>query len=317
MYTKILGTGSYIPEEIRTNHDLVKMVETSDEWITTRTGIKERRIAAAHETVVTMAHLACRLAIEMAGVDQEKIGLIIVATTSAENAFPSAATELQALLGIKDTIAFDVAAACSGFLYALNIADQYIKNGAVDYALVVGSDVLSRGLNPADRSTIIIFGDGAGAAMLGKSAQPGVLSTHMHADGRHGNLLKLPYVDRRTPDNPDYLVMKGNEVFKIAVRELANLVDETLLANHLDKSELDWLVPHQANLRIIKATARKLGMSMDKVIVTLDKQGNTSAASVPCALDQGIRDGRIKRGQLVLLEAFGGGFVWGSALLCF
>lgn len=317
MYTKILGTGSYIPEEIRTNHDLVKMVETSDEWITTRTGIKERRIAAAHETVVTMAHLACRLAIEMAGVDQEKIGLIIVATTSAENAFPSAATELQALLGIKDTIAFDVAAACSGFLYALNIADQYIKNGAVDYALVVGSDVLSRGLNPADRSTIIIFGDGAGAAMLGKSAQPGILSTHMHADGRHGNLLKLPYVDRRTPDNPDYLVMKGNEVFKIAVRELANLVDETLLANHLDKSELDWLVPHQANLRIIKATARKLGMSMDKVIVTLDKQGNTSAASVPCALDQGIRDGRIKRGQLVLLEAFGGGFVWGSALLCF
>lgn len=317
MYTKILGTGSYSPEEIRTNHDLVKMVDTSDQWITTRTGIKERRIAAAHETVATMAHLACTLAIEMAGIDQESIGLIIVATTSAENAFPSAATELQALLGIKDTIAFDVAAACSGFLYALNIADQYIKNGAVDYALVVGSDVLSRGLNPADRGTIIIFGDGAGAVLLGKSTQPGILSTHLHADGRYGNLLKLPYVDRRTLNNPDYLVMQGNEVFKIAVRELANLVDETLRANHLDKSELDWLVPHQANLRIIKATARKLGMSMDKVIVTLDKQGNTSAASVPCALDQGTRDGRIKRGQLVLLEAFGGGFVWGSALLRF
>lgn len=317
MYTKILGTGSYIPEEIRTNHDLVKMVETSDQWITTRTGIKERRIAAAHETVATMAYLACTLAIEMAGIDQENIGLIIVATTSAENAFPSAATELQALLGIKDTIAFDVAAACSGFLYALNIADQYIKNGAVDYALVVGSDILSRGLNPADRGTIIIFGDGAGAVVLGKSTQPGILSTHLHANGRYGNLLKLPYVDRRTLENPDYLVMQGNEVFKIAVRELANLVDETLLANHLDKSELDWLVPHQANLRIIKATARKLGMSMDKVIVTLDKQGNTSAASVPCALDQGIRDGRIKCGQLVLLEAFGGGFVWGSALLRF
>jgi len=317
MYTKILGTGSYIPEEIRTNHDLVKMVETSDQWITTRTGIKERRIAAAHETVATMAYLACTLAIEMAGIDQENIGLIIVATTSAENAFPSAATELQALLGINDTIAFDVAAACSGFLYALNIADQYIKNGAVDYALVVGSDILSRGLNPADRGTIIIFGDGAGAVVLGKSTQPGILSTHLHANGRYGNLLKLPYVDRRTLENPDYLVMQGNEVFKIAVRELANLVDETLLANHLDKSELDWLVPHQANLRIIKATARKLGMSMDKVIVTLDKQGNTSAASVPCALDQGIRDGRIKCGQLVLLEAFGGGFVWGSALLRF
>lgn len=317
MYTKILGTGSYLPEEIRSNADLEKMVDTSDDWITSRTGIKERRIAAAHETVASMAYLASVAAIEMAGINTDDIGLIIVATTSTQNAFPSAATELQSLLGIKDAISFDIAAACSGFLYALGIADQYVKNGTVKHALVVGSDMLTRGLDPNDRGTIIIFGDGAGATVLGQSKTPGILSTHLHADGKYGELLKLPYVDRRTLDNPNYLVMQGNEVFKIAVRELANLVDETLKANNLDKSELDWLVPHQANLRIISATAKKLGMTMDNVIVTLDRQGNTSAASVPCALDQGIRDGRIKRGQLILLEAFGGGFVWGSALVRF
>lgn len=315
MYTKILGTGSYLPKAIRTNADLEKMVNTSDEWITTRTGIKERRIAGVEETVASMATLASRSALEMAGVQPNQIGLIIVATTSTQNAFPSSATELQQALGIADAIAFDVAAACSGFLYALSIADQYVKNGMVKKALVVGSDMLTRGLDPNDRSTLIIFGDGAGAVVLGQSAKEGILSTHLHADGRHGALLKLPYMDRRTPENPDYLTMQGNEVFKIAVRELANLVDETLQANKLPKSALDWLVPHQANLRIIYATAKKLNMSMDKVIVTLDHQGNTSAASVPCALDEGMRDGRIKPGQLILLEAFGGGFVWGSALL--
>lgn len=317
MYTKILGTGSYIPAAIRTNADLENLVDTNDEWIKTRTGIEERRIAAEHETVSSMAYLASSLAIDMAAIDKNRIDLIIVATTSAKHAFPSAATELQALLGINDVIAFDIAAACSGFLYAMSIADQYIKMGVVKCALVVGSDTLTRGLDPRDRGTLIIFGDGAGATVLGQSIEPGILSTHLHADGKYGDLLKLPYVDRRALENPDYLTMQGNEVFKIAVRELANLVDETLAANNIEKSALDWLVPHQANLRIIKATAKKLNMSMDKVIVTLDKQGNTSAASVPCALDQGIRDGRIKRGQLLLLEAFGGGFVWGSALIRF
>lgn len=315
MYTKILGTGSYLPEAIRSNVDLEKMVDTSDEWITTRTGIKERRVAAPEETVASMATLASRPALEIAGVIPEEIGLIIVATTSAQYAFPSAATELQNALGITDAIAFDVAAACSGFLYALSIADQYVKNGMVKKALVVGSDVLTRSLNPDDRSTLVIFGDGAGAVVLGQSKEPGILSTHLHANGRYGELLKLPYMDRRKPENLDYLKMQGNEVFKIAVRELANLVDETLEANNLSKSAIDWLIPHQANLRIISATAKKLSMTMDKVIVTLDHQGNTSAASVPCALDGGIRDGRIKRGQLILLEAFGGGFVWGSALI--
>ncbi|WP_392566701.1 beta-ketoacyl-ACP synthase III [Utexia brackfieldae] len=317
MYTKILGTGSYLPAHIRSNADLEKMVDTSDEWILSRTGIQERRISSPEETVASMAHHAALPAIEMANIDKDKIGLIIVATTSNQNAFPSAATELQHQLGIKDAIAFDVAAACSGFVYALSIADQYVKNGMVESALVVGSDMLTRGLDPNDRGTVIIFGDGAGAVVLGRSAEPGIYSTHLHAAGQYGDLLKLPYVDRRTLNNPDYLTMQGNDVFKIAVKELANLVDETLSANNIDKSALDWLVPHQANLRIIGATAKKLGMDMSKVIVTLDKQGNTSAASVPCALDQGVRDGRIERGHLILLEAFGGGFTWGSALVRF
>lgn len=317
MYTKILGTGSYLPTQIRTNADLEKMVDTSDEWITTRTGIKERHIAGPDETVTSMAFSAAQAAIDMAAIDKNKIGLIIVATTSNANAFPSAAVELQHLLGIKDTIAFDVAAACSGFIYALSIADQYVKNGSVDYALVIGSDMLTRGLDPNDRGTIIIFGDGAGAVLVGASEEPGIISTHLHADGSYGELLKLPYCDRRDLSDPAYLTMQGNDVFKVAVRELANVVEETLTVNNIDKSELDWLVPHQANLRIISATAKKLGMELDKVIVTLDKQGNTSAASVPCALDQGVRDGRIKKGHLVLLEAFGGGFVWGAALVRF
>ncbi|QIQ20885.1 beta-ketoacyl-ACP synthase III [Zophobihabitans entericus] len=317
MYTKILGTGSYLPAQIRTNADLEKMVDTSDEWIVTRTGIQERRIAAPDECVVSMAFEASKPAIEMAGIDRDQIGLIVVGTASTQNAFPSAAVELQNLLGIKDAIAFDVSAACSGYVYALSVADQFIKNGTVKYALVVGSDVLSRTLDPEDRGTIILFGDGAGATVVGASEQPGVISTHLHADGSYSELLKLPYIDRQHLKDPSYLTMQGNDVFKVAVRELAHLVDETLEANNLDKSELDWLVPHQANLRIISATAKKLGMEMDKVIVTLDKQGNTSAASVPCALDQGVRDGRIQRGQLILLEAFGGGFVWGAALVRF
>lgn len=317
MYTKIMGTGSYLPEHVRTNAELEKMVDTSDEWIVTRTGIRERRIAAPNETVSTMGFEAAKRAMEMAGVSADEIGLIIVATTSATHAFPSAACQVQSMLGVKGCPAFDVGAACAGFTYALSIADQYVKSGAVKRALVIGSDVLARTCNPEDRGTIIIFGDGAGAVLLGASEEPGIISTHLHADGSYGELLTLPNADRVNPDSPIYLTMAGNEVFKVAVTELSRIVDETLEANNLQRSELDWLVPHQANLRIISATAKKLGMSMDNVVVTLDRHGNTSAASVPCALDEAVRDGRIQRGQLILLEAFGGGFTWGSALVRF
>ncbi|MGK9171674.1 ketoacyl-ACP synthase III [Yokenella regensburgei] len=317
MYTKIMGTGSYLPEQVRTNADLEKMVDTSDEWIVTRTGIRERRIAAPDETVSTMGFEAAKRAMEMAGVTAEEIGLIIVATTSATHAFPSAACQVQSMLGVKGCPAFDVAAACAGFTYALSIADQYVKSGAVKHALVIGSDVLARTCDPDDRGTIIIFGDGAGAVVLGASEEAGIISTHLHADGSYGELLTLPNADRVNADSPIFLTMAGNEVFKVAVTELSRIVDETLDANNLQRSELDWLVPHQANLRIISATAKKLGMSMDNVVVTLDRHGNTSAASVPCALDEAVRDGRIQRGQLILLEAFGGGFTWGSALVRF
>ncbi|MEN0581464.1 3-oxoacyl-[acyl-carrier-protein] synthase III [Phytobacter palmae] len=317
MYTKIIGTGSYLPEHVRTNADLEKMVDTSDEWIVTRTGIRERRIAAPDETVSTMGFEAAKRALEMAGISADEIGLIIVATTSATHAFPSAACQVQNMLGVKGCPAFDVAAACAGFTYALSIADQYVKSGAVKNALVIGSDVLARTCDPEDRGTIIIFGDGAGAVVLGASEEPGIISTHLHADGRYGELLTLPNADRVHPENPIFLTMAGNEVFKVAVTELSRIVDETLEANNLQRSELNWLVPHQANLRIISATAKKLGMSLDNVVVTLDRHGNTSAASVPCALDEAVRDGRIQRGQLILLEAFGGGFTWGSALVRF
>ncbi|MGK3140971.1 beta-ketoacyl-ACP synthase III [Pantoea sp. C2G6] len=317
MYTKIIGTGSYLPSQVRTNADLEKMVETSDEWIVTRTGIRERRIAAPDETVATMGFSAAQRALEMAGVEANDVGLIIVATTSSSHAFPSSACMIQQMLEIKDCAAFDLAAACAGFTYALSVADQYIKNGAVKHALVIGADVLARALDPEDRGTIILFGDGAGAVVLGQSEEQGIISTHLHADGRYGQLLTLPYQDRAHQDQPAYVTMAGNEVFKVAVTELAHIVDETLQANNLDREMLDWLVPHQANLRIISATAKKLGMTMDKVVVTLDRHGNTSAASVPSALDEAVRDGRIKPGHLILLEAFGGGFTWGSALVRF
>lgn len=317
MFTKIIGTGSYLPSQVRSNADLEKMVETSDEWIVTRTGIRERRIAAPDETVASMGFAAAQRALEMAGVEASEIGLIIVATTSSSHAFPSSACMIQQMLGINDCAAFDLAAACAGFTYALSVADQYIKNGAVKHALVIGSDVLARTLDPNDRGTIILFGDGAGAVVLGASEEQGIISTHLHADGRYGQLLTLPYQNRAQQDEPAYLTMAGNEVFKVAVTELAHIVDETLQTNNLDREMLDWLVPHQANLRIISATAKKLGMGMDKVVVTLDRHGNTSAASVPSALDEAVRDGRIKPGQLILLEAFGGGFTWGSALVRF
>lgn len=317
MYSKILSTGSYLPSKIRSNADLEKMVDTSDEWISERTGIKERRIANSDETVATMGFEAAKKSLEMADLEANEIDLIIVATTSSAQAFPSSACQIQKMLGIKDAIAFDVAAACSGFVYALAVADQFIRTGKVNKALVVGADLFSRALNPEDRSTIILFGDGAGAVILEASEQEGIISTHLHATGENAEVLTLDNQARGVNADSAYLEMQGNATFKVAVRELANVVEETLQANKLEKKAIDWLVPHQANLRIIAATARKLDMDMSQVVVTLDKHGNTSAGSIPSALDEAVRDGRIKRGQLLLLEAFGGGLTWGSALIRF
>ncbi|MCJ2375453.1 ketoacyl-ACP synthase III [Vibrio sp. ZSDZ34] len=316
MYSKILGTGSYLPSQVRTNADLEKMVDTNDEWIVSRTGIKERRISAEDESVADMAYHASVNAIEMAGIDKHDIDMIIVATTSSSHAFPSSACQVQAQLDIPGCPAFDIAAACTGFVYALSIADQHIRSGMCKNVLVIGSDALSKTVEEIDRSTIILFGDAAGAVVIGASEEPGIISTHTYADGRFGDLLSLE-MPVRGGELEKWLHMSGNEVFKVAVTQLSKLVKDTLSANQMDKSELDWLVPHQANYRIISATAKKLGMSMDQVVVTLDRHGNTSAATVPTALDEAVRDGRIKRGQLLLLEAFGGGFTWGSALVRF
>jgi 3-oxoacyl-[acyl-carrier-protein] synthase-3 len=316
MYSKILGTGSYLPSQIRTNADLEKMVDTTDEWIVTRTGIKERRIAAEDETVADMGYEASLKAIEMAGIDKNDIDLIIVATTSSSHAFPSSACQVQAKLGIQGCPAFDMAAACTGFVYALSVADQHIRSGMCKNVLVIGSDCLSKTVEEIDRSTIILFGDAAGAVVLGASEEPGIISTHLYADGRFGDLLSLE-MPVRGGELDKWLNMSGNEVFKVAVTQLSKLVKDTLAANGMSKDDLDWLVPHQANYRIIAATAKKLGMSMDQVVLTLDRHGNTSAATVPTALDEAVRDGRIKRGQNLLLEAFGGGFTWGSALVRF
>lgn len=319
MYSKILGTGSYLPTQVRSNADLETMVDTTDEWITARTGISERRISDASESVVTMAHQAALNALEMSGLTANDLDMIVFGTTSGVNAFPAAACELQDLLGIEAPIpAFDVAAACSGFIFSMSVADQYIKSGNAKNILVIGADVLSRLCHPEDRSTIILFGDGAGAAILGASEEQGILSTHIRSAGKHGDLLKARSVPRQaSEDDPlnGFIEMKGNEVFKFAVTQLSNVVSETLAANNLEKSDIDWLVPHQANFRIIKATAKKLAMPLDQVVLTLAKHGNTSAASVPIALDEAVRDGRIQRGQMLLLEAFGAGFSWGSALV--
>lgn len=319
MHTKILGTGSYLPEQVRSNADLEQMVETTDQWIVERTGISERRIAASDETVSTMGYQAALKALEMAGIEASELDMIVCGTTSASNAFPAAACEIQALLGVHTIPAFDIAAACSGFVYALSIADQYVKTGAAKKVLVIGADVLSRLCEPDDRSTIILFGDGAGAAVIGTSDVPGILSTHIYADGRQGDLLKCSFPPRagESSEAVGYMTMKGNDVFKVAVTQLSHVVTETLRLNNIEKSDIDWLVPHQANFRIIRATAKKLNMSLDKVVLTLAKHGNTSAASVPIALDEAVRDGRIERGQLLLLEAFGAGFAWGSALVRF
>ena len=316
MNSRILSTGSYLPSYIRTNAELEKMVDTSDEWIVTRSGIRERRIAAEDETVVTMGFEAAKNAIEAAQINPQDIELIIVATTSNSHAYPSAACQVQGLLNIDDAISFDLAAACTGFVYALSVADQFIRAGKVKKALVIGSDLNSRKLDETDRSTVVLFGDGAGAVILEASEQEGIISTHLHASADKNNALVLAQPERGV-EKSGYIEMQGNETFKLAVRELSNVVEETLLANNLDKKDLDWLVSHQANLRIITATAKKLEMDMSQVVVTLDKYANNSAATVPVALDEAVRDGRIQRGQLLLLEAFGGGWTWGSALVRF
>lgn len=317
MYSRIIGTGSYFPSQVRTNADLETMVETTDEWIIERTGIKERRIIGDNETVATMGAQAALKAIEAAGIEKNSIDMIVMATTSAARALPSAACEVQRELDIPGIPAFDVAAACAGFCYALSIADQYVKSGMAKRVLVIGADCLSRLMSPEDRSMVILFGDAAGAVILEASEEPGILSTHIHADGKHSELL---YVDNpirgvEASVHSSWGAMKGNEVFKVAVTRLSEVVEQTLAANNMDKSQIDWLVPHQANLRIISAVARKLDMSMDQVVINLDRYGNTSAATVPTALDEAVRDGRIQRGQTILLEAFGSGFAWASALI--
>ncbi len=320
-YSRITGTGGYLPDKVMTNADLEKIVETSDEWIVSRTGIRERHIASEGETTCDLAEQAALRAISAAGIDKSAIDLIIVSTTTADRIFPSTACLLQERLGIRGCPAFDVQAVCTGFIYAISIADKFIRTGSSRCALVIGAETLSRILDWTDRSTCVLFGDGAGAVVLQCSDEPGVISSHIHADGHYKELLTVPAGISQGYDklrnNQAFVQMRGNDVFKVAVNTLGRIVDETLEANGLQKSDIHWLVPHQANIRIISATARKLGMSMEQVVVTVDRHGNTSAASIPLAFDEAVRDGRIRRGEVVLMEAFGGGFTWGSVLLKF
>ncbi|GKT11190.1 MAG: 3-oxoacyl-[acyl-carrier-protein] synthase III [Thiomicrorhabdus sp.] len=319
IYSRIIGTGGYLPEKILTNADLEKMVDTNDEWIRERTGIQQRHIAAEGQTTCDLAEQASLKAIEAAGIDARNIDLIIVATTTPDKIFPSTACLLQSRLGIQGCPAFDIQAVCSGFVYGLSVADQFIKTGMSKRALVVGAETLSRITDWTDRNTCVLFGDGAGAVILEASEQKGILSTHIHADGRYDELLHVPSGPSKLPQTDDIaertMQMKGNEVFKMAINTLSRIANETLEANGLQKEDIDWLVPHQANLRIINGTAKKLKLSPDQAVVTVHKHANTSSASVPMALDEAVRDGRIQRGQMLLLEAFGGGFTWGSALI--
>ncbi len=320
MNSKITGTGSYLPEKVLTNHDLEKMVDTSHDWIVERTGIEKRHIAAEDQTTCDLAEQAALKAMEMAGKTPEDIDLIVLATTTPDLIFPSTACLLQKKLGISGCAAFDIQAVCTGFVYALGVADKFIKSGSHKCALVIGAEKFSNIIDWTDRGTCILFADGAGAVVLEATEEDdGILSTHLHADGKYENLLNTTAGISKNKALMDsggaFVQMKGNEVFRMAVKTLGRIVDETLEYNNMEKSDIDWLVPHQANIRIIKATAKKLKMSMDHVVVTVNEHGNTSAASVPLALDVAVRDGRIKRGEIILLEAFGGGFTWGSALI--
>lgn len=314
-YSRITGTGSYLPAKVLTNADLQAKVDTSDEWIYTRTGIRERHIAADQETTSDLALAASLKAIEAAGIQPADIGLIIVATTTPDMVFPSTACILQNKLGISGMPAFDLQAVCSGFVYALATADQFMKSGQYKHALVVGAEIYSRILDWEDRGTCVLFGDGAGAVVLSRSETPGILTSHLHADGSHSGILSVPgsVCGGKVSGRP-LLQMEGNAVFKFAVRVLGEVAEEALAAAGLQKTDIDWLIPHQANIRIIQATAKKLGMSMEKVITTVERHANTSAASVPLALDEAVRDGRIRAGHRVMLEGVGGGFTWGAVL---
>lgn len=319
IYARIIGTGGFLPEKVLTNADLEKMVDTSDEWIVERTGIRKRHIAAKNETTCDLAEVAARRALDAAGLDAAALDLIIIGTTTPDRIFPSTACLLQQRLGVHGCAAFDVQAVCTGFVYALAIAEKFIRTGSARRALVIGAETLSRITDWTDRGTCVLFGDGAGAVILEAGDEPGILSTHIHADGQYKDLLTVSSGISQGYDKVQagsaFIKMEGNEVFKVAVNTLGDIVDETLAANHLQKSDIDWLVPHQANIRIIAATAKKLKLPMERVVVTVAEHGNTSAASVPLALDVAVRDGRIKRGDTLLLEAFGGGFTWGSALV--
>jgi 3-oxoacyl-[acyl-carrier-protein] synthase III len=320
VYARIAGTGSYLPAQVVTNADLAARVDTSDEWIASRTGIRQRHVAAEGETTCDLAFHAATRAMEAAGVQAAELDLIVLGTTTPDLIFPATACLLQARLGANGCPAFDVNAACSGFVYALTVADKFIRSGSARTVLVVGAETLTRMLDWNDRSTCVLFGDGAGAVVLKADDETGILSTHLHADGGKKELLWNP-VGVSVGFKPEEhnagvrVLMTGNEVFKHAVKALDSVVEETLAANGLDRHDIDWLIPHQANLRIIEATAKRLDMPMERVVVTVDRHGNTSSGSVPLALDEAVRSGRIQRGQLLLLEAFGGGFTWGSALV--
>jgi len=320
MYSRIAGTGSYLPEKVLTNADLARMVDTSDEWIRSRTGIERRHVVVEGETTTDLAEQAARRAIQSAGVTAADIDLICVGTTTPDLVFPNVGTLIQERLGIHNACpAFSLEAACTSFMYALSVADKFVRLGEAKCALVVGAETLTRIVDWTDRGTCVLFADGAGAVVLKPSEEPGIISTRLHSDGRYKDLLMYPDGVSKgfhlVREGTAAVQMKGNEVYKVAVNTLGQLVTETLNANGLSKKDLDWLIPHQANIRIIEAIAKRLELPMERVIVTIADHGNTSAASVPLALDTGVRDGRIKRGQLLLLEAFGGGFTWGSSLV--
>ena len=316
MYSRVIGTGSYLPEKILTNRDLEQIVDTSDEWIRSRTGIAQRHIAADDQMASDLALNASREAMKAAKIDAGEIDLIIVATTTPDVIFPSTACILQDKLGVKDCAAFDVQAVCSGFIYALATADMFIRSGKYRTALVVGAEVYSRILDWSDRSTCVLFGDGAGAVVLARSDSPGIISSHLHADGSYKDILTASgsFSHGKIQGSP-FVMMEGNTVFKFAIKVLEDVVREALAENNLEVSDIDWLIPHQANIRIIISTAKKLGIPMEKVVATLDKHRNTSAASIPLALHVAVRDGRIQSGQRVLLEGVGGGFTWGAVFI--
>ena len=317
--SRIIGTGSHLPDKVVTNAELAKTVDTTDEWIVERTGIHQRHIAKEGETTSVLAFQAAENALEAAGIEASDVDLIIVATTTPDNTFPSTATKVQAMLGMNSGAAFDIQAVCSGFIYALSTADSFIRSGQAKTVLVIGAEVFSRIIDWEDRSTCVLFGDGAGAVVVQAFEQEdpepvGILSTHLHSDGKLRDLL---YTDGGPGSNSKVgsVRMLGRELFRHAVSNLASVVDEALKANNLTQDDIDWLVPHQANKRILDSTAKKLGLSEDRVVITVDKHANTSAASVPLALDTAVRDGRIQKGQLILMEAMGGGLTWGAALV--